>query len=140
MRRARLVLVPVALLLLLIAAAAPVRAQDPTPSASAAPTAAPSATPGASGASPAASAALDADCPEPTPSATPAPGQTFHPVLCPATPRGADPFSLISWIFTRVYQALFLGLVAFYALFGDIGLAIVALTIVIRILLIPLFK
>jgi YidC/Oxa1 family membrane protein insertase len=44
------------------------------------------------------------------------------------------------WAFTPVFQALFLVLAAFYALTGDIGIAIILLTIALRLLLIPLFR
>ncbi|MBA3777708.1 MAG: YidC/Oxa1 family membrane protein insertase [Chloroflexi bacterium] len=85
-------------------------------------------------------------CPNPVPGPAPAavPGQTPAPTpapnLCPAQPNGADPTSLISFLFTPIFQGLFLGLVVAYNLLGDIGLAIVALTIVIRILLVPVFR
>jgi YidC/Oxa1 family membrane protein insertase len=84
-------------------------------------------------------------CPNPAPVATPTPAPgttpipTPHPNLCPAQ-FGADPFSLLAWAFTPVFQALFLGLVFFYNLGMDIGLAIIALTIVIRLLMVPLFR
>ncbi|MEZ4597788.1 MAG: membrane protein insertase YidC [Chloroflexota bacterium] len=74
-----------------------------------------------------------------TPAPTPSPLVTPHPNLCPAE-FGADPFSLVAWAFTPVFQALFMGLAFFYNLFNDIGIAIVALTIVIRLLLVPLFR
>jgi YidC/Oxa1 family membrane protein insertase len=73
----------------------------------------------------------------PTPAPTPV--VTPHPNLCPAQ-FGADPFSLLAWAFTPVFQVLFLGLVFFYNLGMDIGLAIIALTIVIRLLMVPLFR
>lgn len=74
-----------------------------------------------------------------TPGPTPSPVVTPHPNLCPAE-FGADPFSLVAWAFTPVFQTLFMGLVFFYNLFHDIGIAIIALTIVIRLLLVPLFR
>jgi YidC/Oxa1 family membrane protein insertase len=127
-----------ALLLVGLLAALPgsALAQSPTPSAAA--TAAPS-----PGTSPGASAP---PCPNPTPSATPSPsaGQSPAPTpahnLCPAEPHGADPFSLIAWAFTPIFQTLFLGLVTAYKILGDIGLAIVVLTIAIRLLLVPVFR
>ena len=91
-------------------------------------------------------------CPEPTPTpvptATPGPGETPGrtppPNLCPARgPSSAnfDPLTgLLSWLFTPVFQALFLGLAGFYSLVGDIGVAIILLTIALRVLLIPLFR
>jgi YidC/Oxa1 family membrane protein insertase len=119
-------------------AAAPVASGAVAPGATPAPTAAP--------------------CPIPTPAPTPvptvaqslAPGQTPapqvtpaptpHPNLCPAEPSGADPIALLAWAFTPVFQVLFMGLAVLYNLFGDIGTAIVALTLVIRVLLVPLFR
>ena len=87
--------------------------------------AAPGGSPGASGA-PA------------SPTATPGP-------LQPAQP-GADPFSTLAWLFTPIFQTIFIVLVGFYQLttlwapLGDIGIAIVLVTIAIRIPLIPLFR
>jgi len=71
------------------------------------------------------------------PSASVAP--TPHPPLVPASP-GADPFSLLAWLFTPVFQALFIGLVALDNLTGDIGISILLLTIVIRIVLISPYR
>ncbi|HYC07654.1 MAG TPA: membrane protein insertase YidC, partial [Candidatus Binatia bacterium] len=87
--------------------------------------AAPGGSPGASGA-PA------------SPTATPGP-------LQPAQP-GADPFSTLAWLFTPIFQTIFIVLVGFYQLTklwapaGDIGIAIVLVTIAIRIPLVPLFR
>jgi YidC/Oxa1 family membrane protein insertase len=75
-----------------------------------------------------------------TPGPTPSPHVTPHPNLCPAQINGSDPTSILAWAFTPIFQALFMGLVFFYNLFQDIGLAIVALTIAIRLLLVPLFR
>jgi YidC/Oxa1 family membrane protein insertase len=83
--------------------------------------AAPAGSPGASGVATSAS---------PTPIPTP-----LHPA-----PLGADPFSLLAWAFTPIFQVAFFILIAFYKLTGDIGIAIIALTIAIRIPLIPLFR
>jgi YidC/Oxa1 family membrane protein insertase len=87
-----------------------------------APSAAPSLAPGAS--------AVPTPSPSPTPLPTP-----LHPA-----PLGADPFSLLAWAFTPIFQVAFLILVAFYKVVGDIGLAIILLTVVIRLPLIPLFR
>ena len=80
---------------------------------------APAGSPGASGATP-----------SPTPIPTP-----LHPA-----PLGGDPFSLLSWAFTPIFQLVFIILIGFYKLIGDIGIAIILLTVVIRIPLIPLFR
>ncbi len=123
---------------------------QPTPSAGVSPAASVTAVVGSS---PAPSSSV-APCPNPTPpptappqsllpgetpAPTPSPVITPHPNLCPAQ-FGADPFSLLAWAFTPVFQVLFMGLAFFYNLFHDIGLAIIALTIVIRLLLVPLFR
>lgn len=73
---------------------------------------------------------------------TPGPGATHEPKpnLCPAQPSGADPLSLLAWLFTPIFQAIFIGLVLLYSVTGDIGIAIILLTILIRILLIPVFR
>jgi YidC/Oxa1 family membrane protein insertase len=138
-------------------AATPAPTAQPTPAPTAGPTAAPSAAPSAAPASPAASGAIvpgaspspsAAPCPNPTPPPggwpTPAPGTTPAPTpppnLCPAQLNGADPTSLIAWAFTPIFQALFMGLAFFYNITRDVGIAIIALTIVIRLLLVPVFR
>lgn len=144
--------------------AAPAPTARPTPAPSAAPsagptagpTAGPSAAPSAAPASPSASGAVVPDaspssspppCPNPTPpppTPPPAPGTspipTPHPNLCPAQINGSDPTSIIAWAFTPIFQALFMGLAFFYNITRDIGIAIIALTIVIRLLLVPVFR
>jgi YidC/Oxa1 family membrane protein insertase len=83
-----------------------------------------------------------APTPTPNPNATPGPSATTHPNpnLCPAQPDGANPLSLLAWAFTPVFQVIFIGLVALYNLTGDIGTAIILLTIIMRTLLIPVFR
>ena len=71
----------------------------------------------------------------PNPQASPTP----PPNLCPAQP-GADPIALLAWIFTPIFQVLFLGLAFLYSVTSDIGIAIILLTILIRILLVPVFR
>ncbi len=82
-------------------------------------------TPGSSGASPGATA-THAPTPVPTP-------------LEPATP-GADPISLLAWAFTPIFKTLFILMTGLYDLTGDIGIAIILLTLIIRVLTIPLFR
>ncbi|HVA85823.1 MAG TPA: YidC/Oxa1 family membrane protein insertase [Candidatus Saccharimonadales bacterium] len=89
----------------------------------------------AAGTSPDASSAVGAS-PGASVSAHPSPEPT---PLLPASP-GADPISLAAWIFTPVFQALFILLAALYSVTGDIGIAIVVLTLIIRALVIPLFR
>jgi YidC/Oxa1 family membrane protein insertase len=65
--------------------------------------------------------------------------------LQPATP-GANPIDLVAWLFTPIFQALFIVLVFFDRLTrifspeGNIVIAIVLLTVVIRVLVIPLYR
>ncbi|MFV2064898.1 MAG: YidC/Oxa1 family membrane protein insertase, partial [Chloroflexota bacterium] len=58
----------------------------------------------------------------------------------PGAAHGADPLALLAWLFTPIFQAIFLGLVFLYSVTGDIGVAIILLTIVLRILLVPVFR
>lgn len=80
-------------------------------------------------------------CPLPDPRPTPpAPDATPRPLpLCPAQPS-ANPIDLLAWLFTPIFQGLFLTLALFYSLTGDIGIAIILLTLVIKTILIPLFR
>ncbi|HEX8940137.1 MAG TPA: YidC/Oxa1 family membrane protein insertase [Candidatus Limnocylindrales bacterium] len=65
--------------------------------------------------------------------------------LVPASP-GADPVSLLAWIFTPVFQALFILLVGLYVAFhtagvpGAVAVAIIVMTLIIRAIIIPLFR
>jgi len=64
---------------------------------------------------------------------------TPHKPLVPASP-GADPLSLIAWLFTPIFQTLFISLVLLDRFTGDIGIAILILTILIRIVLISPYR
>lgn len=73
--------------------------------------------------------------------ATPTP----QPPLAPAEP-GSDPFSTIAWLFTPIFQTLFIILVAVYQFLENLGvpaaisIAIVVLTLIVRAVLIPLYR
>lgn len=82
-------------------------------------------TPGASGA------------PTPSPSATPLPPEAIP--LQPAQP-GANPIDLLAWLFTPIWQALFITLVGIDQLFGNIAISIIVLTLLLRIILIPIYR
>ncbi len=69
------------------------------------------------------------------PSATASP----HPPLTPAEP-GADPVKLLAWIFNPIFQALFIVLAGMEQVTGDIGIAIIVMTLIVRAALIPLFR
>ena len=146
-RRASLSLIALLLTWVALAGALPVGAQSPqlspqTPAPVT--TAAPDASPGASPA-PAPTAAvcpLPAPTPAPTPnpSASPAPPASPTPLpLCPSVLSG-DPVSLLAFLFNPIFQTMFLGLVFFYSFFGDVGIAIILLTLLIKTILIPLFR
>jgi YidC/Oxa1 family membrane protein insertase len=70
---------------------------------------------------------------------------TPHPALTPAQP-GSDPISLLAWAFTPIFQMMFIILVGTYDILhnigvpGAIGWAIILLTLVVRTLLIPLYR
>jgi YidC/Oxa1 family membrane protein insertase len=82
---------------------------------------------------------------DPGASGSPHPTPTPAPPLVPASP-GADPISFLAWIFTPIFKAMFIILVAVYDLLSALGVpaavgwAIVALTLVVRIVVIPLYR
>jgi YidC/Oxa1 family membrane protein insertase len=89
-------------------------------------------------------AACAAPSTEPGASATPPPSHAAVP-LVPAVP-GADPISFLAWLFTPIFQVMFIILVAVYdaltslGAVAAIGWAIVVLTLVVRGVVIPLYR
>jgi YidC/Oxa1 family membrane protein insertase len=69
------------------------------------------------------------------PTPTPPAGIPLNP-----TELKPDPFSLLSWLFTPIFQAFFIGLAVFDRLTGNVAVAIILLTILIKVLLIPIFR
>jgi YidC/Oxa1 family membrane protein insertase len=132
-------------------AESPAPTVSPAPSATPLPTATPAASNPLPSASPAASGShvaptpfvpgpSESPCPLPNPLPAPTAGASPYPhPLCPAVP-GSDPGATLAWIFNPIFQTMFLTLTAFYQLLNDIGFAIIALTLVIKTLLIPLFR
>jgi YidC/Oxa1 family membrane protein insertase len=59
--------------------------------------------------------------------------------LAPAQP-GADPISLLAWLFTPIFQVLFITLVAIDQVVPDMGIAIILMTLLVRALLVPVFR
>lgn len=51
-----------------------------------------------------------------------------------------DPVSLFSWLFTPVFQAMFIVLVVIDRLVNNIALAIIGLTLLLRLLMVPIFR
>ena len=82
----------------------------------------------------------ESPCPLPNPLPAPTAGASPYPhPLCPAVP-GSDPGATLAWLFNPIFQTMFLILTVFYQIFRDIGIAIILLTLVIKTLLIPLFR
>jgi YidC/Oxa1 family membrane protein insertase len=77
-------------------------------------------------------------------SAAPTPTHTPAPPLEPAKP--GDPVSTLAWLFTPIFQAMFIVLVGVYDFFSAIGApaaiawAIIALTLLVRTVVIPLYR
>ena len=73
-------------------------------------------------------------------SGSPAPTPT-NPAAVPLAPaQPTDPFNLISWLFTPLFQAFFIVLVLLDKATGNIAIAIVLMTLLLRIVLIPIFR
>lgn len=89
------------------------------------------------GVTPAATAAPSGVSPSPTPGPLLTPNPNSIP-LAPAVPD--NPLSLMAWLFTPVFQALFILLVAFEQLTGNMMIAIIIVTLLVRALLIPLYR
>jgi YidC/Oxa1 family membrane protein insertase len=66
------------------------------------------------------------------------------PPLAPAQPT--DPFNLFAWLFTPIFQAAFIVLIAVYQVLESLGVpaailwSIVVLTLIVRVALIPLYR
>jgi YidC/Oxa1 family membrane protein insertase len=63
---------------------------------------------------------------------------TPEPLPLAGTSAGADPISLLSWAFTPIFQLLFIVLAGLYALTGNVLVAIVLLTLLIRLVTVKL--
>ena len=76
-----------------------------------------------------------------SPGASGAPGATLPPGAIPLKPvTPTEPFSFLAWVFTPIFQAFFILLVVLDKLTGNIVIAIILMTIIIRIILIPIFR
>jgi len=77
-----------------------------------------------------------------SPGASGSPGATpTNQAAIPLEPvRPTEPFSLLAWLFTPIFQAFFILLVVLDKLTGNIAIAIILMTIIIRIVLIPVFR
>jgi YidC/Oxa1 family membrane protein insertase len=78
-------------------------------------------------------------------SGSPAPTPTPHPPLTPAQP-GADPLSLLAWLFNPIFQVMLIILIGVYVFLENLGVpaaigwAIVVLTLIVRTVVIPLYR
>jgi YidC/Oxa1 family membrane protein insertase len=77
-----------------------------------------------------------------SPGTSGAPGATPTPqAAIPLEPvKLTDPFSFLPWVFTPIFQIFFILLVVLDKVTGNIAIAIVLMTIIIRIILIPIFR
>ena len=156
MRRALLLLISLVAIGVALFGALPASAESPSPSIlpTPSPTGQPTTPPASQlpgGANPAVS---QPPCPlpthtpipaTPTPAATLAPGATAAPVptlvptaLCPAVMN--SPTDILAIAFNPIFQTMFLLLTLFFSLTRDIGIAIILLTLLIKTILIPLFR
>jgi YidC/Oxa1 family membrane protein insertase len=94
---------------------------------------------GAPGASPPPVATLE---PGVTPAPSTAPTGTVAPtplVIRPASPA-ADPVSILAWLFNPIYQTFLILMVGIFGVVGDMGVAIILTTLIIRTGLVPLMR
>lgn len=73
--------------------------------------------------------------------ASPSPVPTLPPAaiaLAPAKPDGV--FGLLAWLFTPIFQAFFITLVVLDRATGNIAIAIILMTLLIKVFLIPIFR
>lgn len=139
MRRALLLVLALVALGVALFGALPASAESPSPSIQ--PTPIPTSSVAAPSPSPNASPCpLPAITPLPSGAPTPEPGSTPLPrALCPAVLSG-NPVDLLAYLFNPIFQTLFLLLALFFSATGDIGIAIIVLTLIIKTILIPLFR
>jgi YidC/Oxa1 family membrane protein insertase len=66
---------------------------------------------------------------------------TINPNSIPLHPANpTDPLQVLAWLFTPVFQALFILLVFFQQVTGDMAIAIIIVTLLVRALVIPLYR
>lgn len=73
---------------------------------------------------------------------TAAPSATVGPtplVVRPAEPR-ADPVTLLAWLFNPIYQAFLILMVGLHSVVGDMGVAIILTTLIVRTAMVPLMR
>lgn len=76
-----------------------------------------------------------------SPGASGAPVTPTPPAAIPLVPASpTDPFGLLAWLFTPLFQVFFIALVLLDKATGNIAIAIVLMTLLLRIILIPVFR
>ena len=75
-----------------------------------------------------------------TPAATETPSPEPTPFVLRPAELKADPISVLAFLFTPIYQAFLLLLVAIDLVVPDIGIAIILTTLVVRTLMVPLMR
>jgi YidC/Oxa1 family membrane protein insertase len=90
--------------------------------------------------------------PTPAPGATPVAGQSAAPTAAPAATPGptplvvqpaavkADPVSLLAVLFNPIYQAFLILMVGLHRIVGDMGIAIILTTLIVRTAMVPLMR
>jgi YidC/Oxa1 family membrane protein insertase len=81
-------------------------------------------------------ASLAAPSPTAAPSATPAP----TPLIVSPAPVKADPVSLLAVLFNPIFQFFLILMVGIKQLVGDMGIAIIVTTLIVRTALVPLMR
>jgi len=74
------------------------------------------------------------------PSGSVIPATPTPPVALTPAELKPDPISVLSWAFTPIFQAFFLLLVGIDQIVGDIGLAIILTTLIVRTAMVPLMR
>ena len=82
--------------------------------------------------------AASAATPGPTTAPSPAPKPT--PLIVSPAPLKADPVSLLAFIFNPIFQAFLILMVGIKLVVGDMGLAIILTTLIVRTALVPLMR
>lgn len=75
-----------------------------------------------------------------TPSPSPVPTLLPAAIALTPAPLHADPFSLLAWLFTPIFQVFFITLALLEKATGNIAVAIFLMTILIKVVLIPIFR
>ncbi|MEO5703694.1 MAG: YidC/Oxa1 family membrane protein insertase [Candidatus Limnocylindrales bacterium] len=77
----------------------------------------------------------------PVPAPTTAPSQTAPtPLIVKPAEIKADPVSILAWLFNPIFQLFLIMLVGVHGVVGDMGVAIIITTLIVRTALVPLMR